>query len=281
MRRLSTIILLLTLFTISAFAQNRDRSKEKTIKVATTLNYYSAQEPYKFPHEYTVTRSNLILNFITANQGRFMIGDPEELEVYRELENHFPSQFVNIGASVQVVNGNNLFHEISLTRFSISKSAFIENFWFRDTIGDQQRISFGYEQKSAAFGFRYEFGKYFGHRKSKVHFGLSGSFEPSLFFYKWDPKTSQDFPIKGAIFNFEMAVIPSLSAKLSKKLTLDLKVIPNILIADFESIRELNPEFTETQQLENDFREYELPEFNVAFSVLLRYQIKEPRRRGR
>jgi hypothetical protein len=67
-----------------------------------------------------------------------------------------------------------------------------------------------------------------------------------------------------------------LSAKLSKKLTLDCKVIPNMLIADFGKIVEENP--TLPKKAQEQKREYDLPEINTSLSFILRYNFKETKR---
>lgn len=281
MQKMPVFILVFILFATSTFAQSRKKSKDKNIYATTSINYYPALEPYAFFGGFTLENDQLILNFLTANSGTFIVQSGQPLGVEREHFNDFPSRFLGIGGSVQMVKGDGLYHEISLTKLSVEKSSFQINFIFRDSLENLRRFVQGYEQKVSSFSFRYEFGKYFGRRKgAKVRFGLAGAFEPSLYFYKRTPKFSQEYPVEASIFALEMAVIPSLSAKLSKYVSLDFKLIPNFLIADFGTIAERNPAHTKKQQ-ESGEREYNLPEINLGFSVAVKYLVKEAKRRGR
>ena len=77
----------------------------------------------------------------------------------------------------------------------------------------------------------------------------------------------------------DIALIPMVLAKLSKKVSLELKVIPNILIVDFGPVEERNPTVTLAEQ--EGQRNYNLPVVNVGASLLLKYQIKEPKKKRR
>ena len=61
-------------------------------------------------------------------------------------------------------------------------------------------------------------------------------------------------------------------------MTLDFKLIPNILIADFGKVREENPTLPSITKWS---RNYSLPEIDLAFSFLLRYHLKEAKRKKR
>ena len=98
--------------------------------------------------------------------------------VMRENRNVFPSQLLGVGASVQVLKSNSLFHEVSLTKLSSSKSSYTVNFTTTDSVGARSTFQLGYEQKASAFGFRYEVGKYFGDpKRANLRFGISGGIE--------------------------------------------------------------------------------------------------------
>lgn len=156
----------------------------------------------------------------------------------------------------------------------------MNKYLFQDSSGNPREIRLGYEQNTAVIGIRYEMGKYLGKRKKpNLKFGISGAIEPSFYRYKRKPVSINEYPITANIFTLDIAVIPTLWAKLSKKLSLEFKIIPNILIADFGRIEEDNPTLSPDDQ--GGVREYNLPEINVGGSILLKYLIKEPNRRGR
>ncbi len=278
MKKLFIICLVFATLSISGFSQSRKKARGTTISVATTINYYPAIAPYSFFSSFTTSRDDLLLTFLTANSGTFVIEDGQSVFIERESKNDFPTQLVGIGGSVQIKKGNSLFHEISLTKLSFTKSSNIVNYTFLDSLGEVNLIRSGYKQNVGVFGFRYELGRYFGKRKSaKFRFGISGGIEPSFYFYKRTPLTTREYPVRGKIFTVEVAVIPMVSAKLSKKVSMDFKIIPNVLMADFGSIDEKNPTVPIRQQ--EGSREYNLPEINLAFSLVLRYTVKETKKR--
>jgi hypothetical protein len=276
------IILIVCLSIVSSSLVAQSKKAQRTVTVSTTLNYYPSVEPYAIFNFFETTDPALILNFLTPNSGTFVLEEGEALLIERNKTVQTPSQLFGLGMSVQIMEASRLFHEISLTKFNISKSSIQTIYTHVDSLDRNIRFLRGYDQRSSAFAFRYELGKYFGKRKSaKVRFGLSGSIEPSLYSYKRTPKVSSEFPLKANIFTIEVAAIPMISAKLNKKLTFDFKVIPNMLIADFGNFSEENPSFTLRQQKEAGQREYKSLDFNVAFSALIRYTIKEPEKKRR
>jgi hypothetical protein len=186
------------------------------------------------------------------------------------------SQSLGISGSIQFVKNSRLFHEISLTKLTSNKGSFIQEYIATDTLGEERYLYRGYEEKSFAIGMRYELGTYFGNKKAKIRFGLSGGIESSYFFYKRTPYSIQEFPIGAKLFTIEAAIIPMVSAKLSKKISLDIKVVPNILMADFGNITKEDPTLPKRAQAMP--REYDLPEVNTTFSLVLRYNFKETKR---
>ena len=274
-----TLILLTALFLLplSTFSQTK-KKKGTTINISTSVNYYPSIEPYTFFSSFNTSDSNIDLTFLTSNSGTFVIEEGESKTIDRANNNDFPSQLLGVGASVQIKKGDALFHEISLTKLSFTKSSRIVVYSFADSLGKITSFPRGYKQRAGAFGFRYELGKYFGkRRKAKFRFGLSGGIEPSFYFYKRTPAFTGEYPVRAKIFTIDIAVIPMASFKLAKKITMDFKIIPNMLLGDFGSIKENNPRVPIAQQ--GGEREYNLPEINVAFSLLLRYTIKEPKKR--
>jgi hypothetical protein len=185
-----------------------------------------------------------------------------------------PSQLFGVGGSVQFNKRGGLFHEISLTRLTVGKSSIITTYEYED----DKRVPFGYEQKHATAGLRYEVGKYFGKRKdAKFRFGLSGSIEPTYHSFKRTPYSFQEYRIKAQILTIDVAVIPTFSFAISKKVSLDFKFLPNILMADYGKITEKNP--TLPTALQSGKRDYTSPEMSYGFSAVLRYTVKEEKKK--
>jgi hypothetical protein len=259
-----------------AFSQSR-KPKGPTVSVTTTFNYYPAFKPYSWMTKYLADFDDIELTYLTANSGTF-VKEGETLLIEREHENHMPSQLLGIGAGVRILYENGLFQEVSLTKLSLTKSSDAIHYYTFDSLGNKILFArFGDDQHAGAFGGRYEVGKLFGKRKTaKVRFGISGGIEPSYYFYKRTPNSVTEYPIRGKIWTIDVALIPMLSAMLSKKVSLDFKLIPNILMADFGKMEENNPALLDRQK--GGTREYTSPDLSLAFSVLLRYNVKEPKK---
>ena len=280
MKKRLLLFSLIFLFANTAFAQISKKLKHKSVYTSTLLTFYPASEPYSFFSEAFFEQDALILNFITYNSGTFIVEDFPDIPIEVENVNKFPSQLFNIGASFQIRNLSSLYQEFTLSRFSTSKSSYINQFNLVDTSGTSRSFQVGYEQKSAVLSLRYELGKYFGKSsKAPMRFGLAGSVEPTFYSYNRKPLSTQNFPIKANITTINVALIPFVSVRLNKKISLDFKLIPNILIADFGEIRISNPALALSQQLGE--REYSLPEIKLAGSLQLRYQLKEAEKKKR
>lgn len=254
------------------------KKPEKFIFASSSLNYYPELESYSFFETVERNRNQLILSYLTSNSGTFVV-DTTTLVFDRETANKFPTQIFNLGASVQIRKENSSFHEISISRFSSFKSSFTEFYTFFDTMGDSRSFPVGYKQKSFIMSLRYEYGKMFGDTKSNLRFGLSGVLEPSIYFYKKEVLDPQNFPIKATIFTLNVAIAPTLSYQLSKKVFLDFKIVPRFLLADFGNVEMNNPTFTLDQR--KGEREYNLPEIDIAGTIQFRYLLKEPKKRRR
>ena len=280
MKRIITLIVLLVIIQTLSSAQSRKKSKERFVYASTSLNFTPPVESYSFFSSFTSNQDLFLLKYLTPTSGTFVIDEDNLTTVDRELITTFPSQLVNMGASIQIVTSDALFHELSLTKLSLAKSSYINKYTFQDSTGDDRVIQLGYEQNTAVIGIRYELGKYLGKRKkANVKFGISGAIAPCFYRFKRKPVNLSAFPITANIFTLNIALIPMLSAKLSKKLFLEFKIIPNILIADFEKIIEVNPTLSPDKRA--GIREYNLPEINVGGSIQLKYLIKEPKKRKR
>lgn len=109
--------------------------------------------------------------------------------------------------------------------------------------------------------------------------GIAAGIEPSLYTFLRTPYSLTDFPYRARILTVDLSLIPTVAARLSKRMALDIKAISNFLIADYGGLREENPILTVNQQKAE--RDYDPPQVTLAFSVLLRYQIQEAKRKRR
>ncbi|MEM9821667.1 MAG: hypothetical protein AAF985_11365 [Bacteroidota bacterium] len=283
MNRTLLLFLLWMLLPGLAFSQRKRKKKKRatSTNLAITYNVYPRIEPYATFNAFNIQDDDLILNYLTSNSGTFVITEEETILVERRLTTEIPSQIMGFGFSLQLVKGA-MYHEIALTKLSFNKSKHRVAFQFENLgNGTVTNILQGYEQNTFAFGLRYEFGGFFGKgKKPALRFGLSGGVEPSFYAYSREPLSPQsEFPIKARIYNLEVAVIPQLQIRMSKKISLDFKVIPNVLLAYHYRVKEENPSLIiDDQTLKPNF---DSPEINLAFSALLRYQIKAPKKRRR
>lgn len=278
MKKTLTLCILSALLPFAILAQSSKRKTGASVHASTTFNYYSKLKPYEFVSQYFTQDKDLVLKYNTATTGIFTIKEGDSVLVERKSASSMTSQLVGIGASVQVKQANGLFHEISLTKLALSKSSGLVTYTSLETLEEQIIYAKGYDENMFSFGLRYELGKYFGNNKNaKLRFGISGGVEPSYYRYKRTPKTSQEFPLETNLLTIDLALIPTISASISKKLSLDFKLIPNFLTADFGTMKELNPSLPRRQQ--GGMRNYESPEITWAFSVLLRYTVKEAKKK--
>ncbi len=280
MKKVLTLCLLSALLPFALLAQSSKKKTEPTVHAATTFNYYSALKPYEFNRLYYTKDRDLVLKFITATSGTFIIEEDDSIRVQQERISNMPSQLFGIGASVQVKQASGLFHEISLTKLAFNKSSGSVIYTAIETQPEEVLYAGGYAESMFSFGLRYELGKYFGRNKeAKLRFGLSGGIEPSYYHYKRIPKISTELPLEADLLTIDLALIPTLSASLSKKLSLDFKVIPNFLTADFGTMKELNPSLPKRLQNQGGLRNYKSPDMTWAFSILLRYTVKEAKKK--
>ena len=277
MKRLLTLCFIAALLPFALMAQSTKKYKGTSILASTSINVYSPLKPYVFTKKFFIKNEDLILNFITKNSGTFVIEEGDSTQLTTTFTSHMPSNIVGIGGSIQFRNLNNLFHEVSITRLSVTRSDQQLLYNAYDSDSTEVYLYAGYKEKMFTFAFRYELGRYFGRNKdAPLRFGISGAIEPSYFRYKNTPYSSADYPIDANLLTIDVAIIPTLSARFSKQLSMDFKVIPNILTADFGTMRQYDPTIPKENQ--RGLRTYTSPEMTWAFSVQLRYMIKEAKR---
>ena len=278
MNKFGFLVCIFVLIPFMLLAQKRGKYST-AINVATTFNYYSPIEKYSYSKQINTSGDKLILQYLTSTSGTFKVQEGAKIIIDQQNLIQMPSQLVGIGANIQILKGN-IFQDITLTKLISQKSSQIATYVYPDTLDQLSEIALGYEQQSFAIGTRYEFGRYFGDSKrSKFRFGLSGGVETTYYRFKHTPYTIREYPINTRLLIVEVALIPMLTAQLSKKITLDFKAIPNILVADFGSVKIERVDLPEHQRKIG--RSYDPPEINMAFSLLLRYNIKAAKRRKR
>ena len=128
-------------------------------------------------------------------------------------------------------------------------------------------------------GVRYEFGKYFGERRRapNLRFGLSGALEATYFHYRRLYVNSFDPPIKADLLAVELSIIPVFSLQATEPLLIDLKFVPNMLIADFGQVKIERAVVPDRQNIAT--RDYNPPDLNWVIGLHLRYVVKASRRR--
>ncbi|MCC6725752.1 MAG: hypothetical protein IT258_14680 [Saprospiraceae bacterium] len=278
MKKQQLTVLLLLFLPIFALAQSPKKKSKNSILAATNFNFYTPLKSYQFTKEYFRTYDDLILKYITKDAGTFTVEDGDSTIITRTLNRRMPSQLIGLGASLQFRNLKGLFHELSITKLSYYKTDHTLTYTAVDSNGDKKHLAYGFNEKMLAFAFRYELGKYFGRNKNAaLRFGLSGGIEQSFYRFKPRPNNFSDSPLEAKLYTIDLALIPMLSAKVSKYLSLDFKVIPNFLTADFGTLRQEDPSFTVRQQ--GGFRNYKSPDMTWAFSIQMRYMIKEAKKR--
>ena len=253
------------------------KKSEKSIYTSSSINFHPELKSYSFFKTIELNQDKVILSFITSNSGTFVIDTTSFPNVSNENINKFPSQIFNLGTSIQFSKDHSSFHEITLSRFSRSKSSYENTYLLTDNLGNKRLTSIGYRQKSFILSLRYEYGKMFGYKKNSFRFGLSGFFEPTFYTYSREVTSVQDYPIKATIFSFNIGIVPIASFKLSKRVFLDLKVIPRILLGEYSNLNVNNPTLSPDDQ--KGGRELKFPEIDIAGSIQIRYLLKEIKKR--
>ncbi len=244
---------------------------------STSLNYYSPLKPYSFAKELYIKDDNIILTYLTHYSGTFVIVQGDSILIKSKFDSHMPSQLLGIGCSVQFRESNNRFHEVSLTRLSFSQSDHETTYTGEDSQGNKFYAKSGYNEKTFVVGLRYELGQYFGNKKAPIRFGLSGSIEPTYFNYKNTPYSSADYPLNAKLLTLDLSLIPMLSFKFSKLVSVDFKFIPNFLVGDVGNLRRGDPLLPPSKQ--GGTRIYKSPDLTWASSVQLRYMIKQGKKK--
>lgn len=252
------------------------------VSVSTSFSHYADYAPYDLP--LTGTNSTVLdldLEFVTADSGTFTV-EGEELIRRRTYETiELPSPTVSVGGSVQIMNGNGLFHEISLTRLSFFDFTQFSQIERLDSFNNVlYTFPESIEHRMFTAGARYELGKYFGERRRQVpnlRFGLSAGLETTYFHYRRRYYNIFDPPVIANLLAVELSVIPVFSLQATKELLIDLKFVPNMLIADFGQVKIERGTVPDRQNIST--RDYNPPDLNWVIGLHLRYVIQASERR--
>ena len=102
---------------------------------------------------------------------------------------------------------------------------------------------------------------------------MSLSLEPTFYTFKMTPYSFSEFPITAKITTVEVGAIQTLSFKIGKVVFLDFKLIPNFLLADYDTVEHGDPAIA--PPLRSGTRNYSLPELDLSGSIVLRAMVQE------
>jgi len=271
MKRIALLLILSCICASLSYSQDETKWKNVTHYVGTSINYTPPLKPYHFFKTFNSSANSSQLGNIGGN-------DVSSEIVNREIVYTMPSQVLGIAASYQI-KYKSFYQEFSLVRLAMHESDFEVNYnWFDE---DQfMLLRDGFTERSTFVSIRYEFGKSFQKsKKSKINFGLAFAFQPSFYHFKMSPRRTNKFGFEANIFTFEVAVIPTVSFKLSKKVFLDFKLIPNLHAGEVGTSKDLDPTIFAPDQIGE--REFSRLDVSIGGSIQLRYLLKEPEKRGR
>jgi len=277
-KSIGVVLLALLVLPELSYAQRSRKKKGPTIFASSMVNYFPMRESFQFSRAFNSTDRSLVHTYLTADSGTFVVEREMALfiEVVKNLRIPVPS--LGYGASLQIVKESRAFHELSVTRLSYIKSEDHSDITLTNGL-DEPDITFsdGYRQKSFAAAFRYELGRYFGRGHGDVSFGLAGAIEPSYYSFRKEPYGGREYPVYARVFNINVGLVPSIAVKLSDKLSMDFKAFPSVLLVDSYEIVEENPTLLSRDQ--QGTRIGDVPNFDLGMGLVLRYKIKEPKRR--
>jgi hypothetical protein len=253
----------------------------KSVRAATTFTYFPALADYHHSYSYTYADEDIELTFETPSSGTFVIVPGEELTTEVSTEFRASSPQLSLGSSIQIVNEDRLYHEISLTRLALqTDEQFVTYAYYGSSIkGPRIETERGVERRSFATGLRYELGRYLKHKRkrSPFRFALGLAVETSYFYDRIIPLGSVGFPWRASLLTTELAIVPTLGLRLSDKVFLETKLIPNLLLAKWDGVRLENPILTSRQREAVGL--YESPQVNMVGSLVLRYEVKPAEKR--
>lgn len=274
------LFIAIILIPLSSISQRSRKSKGKIIKATTGIQTTFAPIEYSFTSfSFSSESENIDLTFLTAESGTFVVEESRLVNFNYQGEYTPTPLSIGIGLGIQIINAKGNFHDISLTRLSLSNTTSKARIDLTDNTGFEDTFFVGAEDKSFSIGLRYQIGRYLGDPDSSTKFGFAIVLDPIYHRFERKNYTSNIFPIRSNIFNLHIGLSPMLNFKLSEKVSLTTKLIPQVRIAAIENVLERNPSIPPNQQ--NGTIESSSNYFSMSGAITLEYVLKEPRRRRR
>lgn len=270
---------MIILIPLSSTSQ-RTRKKGKTIKAITGIQTSYDQTEYSFtPFDWTSDSEDITLTYLTPRSGTFEIEEGEKY--YYTYEGKFIPTSISIGMGfgIKIINAKNNWHEISLTKLSFSKTTTKAQIQIFDDKGEVNSVFTGVTDNSFSIGLRYQVGRYLGDPSLVTRFGIAVVLDPVYHQFKRVYYTTNIFPVNSKVINLHLGISPMLNFKISNRVSLTTKLIPQVRIASIEKVRELNPSVPLRNQLGSIKSNFNY--FSMSGAITLEYVMKEPKRRRR
>ncbi len=270
MRALYIMVLALFLC-IDGYSQKK--KKGTSFIVSTSFNFHEKPDSYLLSREYVREFEDAELTFETPVSGTFII--EEGLNKYK-VENirQLPHQSFSFGFAFQKINKNNYFHELHFTKSSFMKSNYTDKYIVTDTLGNKAMASYGFVNKNASIGMRYEFGKYMMTSDQKIRAGISTGLIVNFFHENHIPNSPSSFGIRGSSLSLGFSLIPSAQIKITEHVSIEAKAVPILFWGEIGAIRFQNPNIFPTHQRINN-KSFE-PSFKWSGAIMLKYTVRAP-----
>jgi len=220
MKKSIFLFLAIIIFSTSSFSQRKSKSK----KSEESKTYVSAL--------LNVDSEEIIL------QQDFFRSSNQSTSIITEL---LPRTKLSLGFTLQRVNANNTFQEISLTKLNFSESDYeTRTILFNGDI----LVTNGSTNATWDIIARYEYGKYLLSSNNKINIGFSIAASPSFLFSSLVPKVSTQFPVRTYMTNLNLTLVPTISFDITDNFALALKVIPNIFNIEWNRQRIEDPKLS-------------------------------------
>ena len=259
----------LLLLTTTAFGQKRHKKKkakenESSIYVSGLLNIDT--------EEFIVEQQFYLRTFTVS-----MSTDSAEINYT------IPRNISNFGFTLQKIDPNKTYQEISLTRLTFSREDYLNTTTRTDVNGTRIGIEVAGGLTNSIWDIqtRYEFGKNILDDKI-INFGIGIASEPSFLYSNIDFKLSGHFPLKTIRTRLHLTAVPVVSFNITENFALGIKVIPNIFNIEWNWSRSENPSLTERQRVTSDFNTTFFNN-NIATNIIARFRIQsgEGKKKGK
>jgi len=109
-RSLCMVLLALLMMPEISYAQRSRKKKEPTIFVSSMIHYFSTNETFQFSRSFGSNNRDLVLTYLTANSGTFVVESDLGLVIETVQNYRIPLPLLTIGASLQIVKESRVFH---------------------------------------------------------------------------------------------------------------------------------------------------------------------------